>query len=80
MTISTLVVKNSYNGDGSATQFAYQFPIHSTSEIKVIERSAGNCKMRINTHSVISPLLEGHGVDNLRVCDASIMSKSFQEI
>ena len=40
MTISTLVVKNSYNGDGSATQFAYQFPIHSTSEIKVIERSA----------------------------------------
>ena len=40
MTISTLVVKNSYNGDGSATQFAYQFPIHSTNELKVIERSA----------------------------------------
>ena len=40
MTISTLVVKNSYNGDGSATQFAYQFPIHSTAELKVIERSA----------------------------------------
>ena len=40
MTISTLVVKNSYNGDGSATQFAYQFPIHSTAELKVIERAA----------------------------------------
>ena len=40
MTISTLVVKNSYNADGSATQFAYQFPIHSTAELKVIERSA----------------------------------------
>ena len=40
MTISTLVVKNSYNGDGSATQFAYQFPIHTTAELKVIERSA----------------------------------------
>ena len=40
MTISTLVVKNSYNGDGSATSFAYQFPIHTTAELKVIERSA----------------------------------------
>jgi len=40
LTISTLVVKNSYNGDGSATQFAYQFPIHTTAELKVIERSA----------------------------------------
>ena len=40
MTISSVVVKNSYNGDGSATQFAYQFPIHSTAELKVIERSA----------------------------------------
>jgi len=40
LTISTLVVKNSYNADGSATQFAYQFPIHSTAELKVIERSA----------------------------------------
>ena len=40
MTISTLIVKNSFNGDGSTTQFAYTFPIHSTAEIKVIERSA----------------------------------------
>jgi len=40
LTISSVVVKNSYNGDGSATQFAYQFPIHSTAELKVIERSA----------------------------------------
>ena len=40
MTISSLVVKNSYNGDGSATQFAYQFPIHTTAELKDIERSA----------------------------------------
>ncbi len=40
MTVSSLNTKNSYNGDGSATSFAYQFPIHSTAELTVIERSA----------------------------------------
>tara|TARA_A100001015_G_scaffold305616_1_gene398608 strand:+ start:92 stop:1810 length:1719 start_codon:yes stop_codon:yes gene_type:complete len=40
LTVSSLNTKNSYNGDGSATSFAYQFPIHSTAELTVIERSA----------------------------------------
>ena len=40
MTVSSLNTKNSYNGDGSATSFAYQFPIHSTAELTVIERSS----------------------------------------
>jgi len=40
LTVSSLNTKNSYNGDGSATSFAYQFPIHSTAELTVIERAA----------------------------------------
>ena len=40
MTVSSLNTKNTYNGDGSATSFAYQFPIHSTAELTVIERSS----------------------------------------
>ena len=40
MTVSSLNTKNLYNGDGSATSFAYQFPIHSTAELTVIERAA----------------------------------------
>jgi len=40
MTVSNLNTKNSYNGDGTATQFTYSFPIHSTAELQVIERSA----------------------------------------
>ena len=40
MTVSNLTVKNSYNGDNTATQFTYTFPIHTTAELTVIERSA----------------------------------------
>ena len=40
MTISTTTTKNSYSGNGSTTAFAYTFPINSTDEITVIERSA----------------------------------------
>ena len=40
MTISTTTVSQSYSGDGSTTAFTYSFPINSTTEIKVIERSA----------------------------------------
>ncbi len=40
MTISTTTLKNSYSGNGSTTSFAYTYPINTTSEITVIERSA----------------------------------------
>ena len=40
MTISTTTIKNSFSGDGSTTAFTYTFPINTTSEISVIERSA----------------------------------------
>ena len=40
MTVTTTTIKNSYSGNGSTTAFAYTFPINSTSEITVIERSA----------------------------------------
>ena len=40
MTISTTTIRNSYSGNGSTTAFAYTFPINTTSEITVIERSA----------------------------------------
>ena len=40
MTVSSIVVRNAYAGDNSTTQFTYTFPIHSTSELKVILRSS----------------------------------------
>ncbi len=60
MTISTTTIKNSYSGDGSTTAFAYTFPINSTSEITVIERSA------TGTETVKS---EGSGSTNYSISD-----------
>ena len=40
MTISTTTLRNSYSGNASTTAFAYTFPINTTAEITVIERSA----------------------------------------
>jgi len=40
MTISTTTIKNSFSGNGSTTAFTYTFPINTTAEILVIERSA----------------------------------------
>ena len=40
MTVTTTTLRNSYSGNGSTTAFAYSYPINSTSEITVIERSA----------------------------------------
>ena len=40
MTVSSLSVKNSYNGDNTTTAFSYTFPIHTAAELQVIERSA----------------------------------------
>ena len=60
MTISTTTLKNSYSGNGSTTSFAYTFPINSTSEISVIERSA------TGTETVKS---EGSGSTNYSIVD-----------
>ena len=40
MTISTTTILNSFSGNGSTTAFTYTFPINTTGEISVIERSA----------------------------------------
>ena len=40
MTVSSTSTKDSYSGDDSNTQFSYTFPIHSTAELQVIERSS----------------------------------------
>jgi len=52
MTVSSLSVKNSYNGDNSTSSFAYTFPIHSTSELQVILRAANGTEtvQTITTH------------------------------
>ena len=60
MTISTTTIKNSYSGNGSTTAFAYTFPINTTSEITVIERSA------TGTETVKS---EGTGSTNYGIVD-----------
>ena len=60
MTISTTTIKNSYSGNNSTTEFAYTFPINTTSEITVIERSA------TGTETVKS---EGTGSTNYGIVD-----------
>ena len=60
MTISTTTILNSYSGNGSTTAFAYTFPINTTSEISVIERSA------TGTETVKS---EGTGSTNYGIAD-----------
>ena len=60
MTISTTTVSQSYSGDGSTTAFTFSFPVNSTSEIKVIERSA------LGTETVKS---EGTGSANYGIVD-----------
>jgi len=60
MTVTTTTIKNSYSGDGSTTAFAYTFPINSTDEITVIERSA------TGTETVKS---EGTGSTNYGISD-----------
>ncbi len=60
MTVTTTTIKNSYSGNGSTTAFAYTFPINSTDEITVIERSA------TGTETVKS---EGTGSTNYGISD-----------
>ena len=55
MTVSSINTKNSYNGDGSTTSFAYTFPIHTTAELKVIERAANGTETvkALTTHYAV---------------------------
>jgi hypothetical protein len=52
MTVSSLSVKNSYNGDNSTTSFAFTFPIHSSAELQVILRAANGTEtvQTLTTH------------------------------
>ena len=56
MTISTTTIKNSYNGDGSVTQFNYTFKITDQDDIEVITRdSVGQESLKtITTDYVVS--------------------------
>jgi hypothetical protein len=60
MTVSTTTTKDSYSGNGSTTAFAYTFPINSTSEITVIERSSAG---------VETVKAEGAGSTNYSIVD-----------
>ena len=40
MTVSSINTKNSYSANGTLTAFTYNFPINTTAELKVIERTA----------------------------------------
>ena len=61
MTVSTTTTKDSYSGNGSTTAFAYTFPINSTSEITVIERSSAG---------VETVKAEGVGSTNYSIADS----------
>jgi hypothetical protein len=56
MTVSSLTVKNSYNGDNTTTAFSFTFPIHGGNELQVIERSALGTETvkSLNTHYTIT--------------------------
>jgi len=60
MTISSTNVINSFSGNGSTTAFTYTFPINTTSEITVIERSAAG---------VETTKTEGTGSTNYSIAD-----------
>jgi len=60
MTISSTNVTNSFSGNSSTTAFTYTFPINSTSEISVIERSAAG---------VETTKVEGTGSTNYGIVD-----------
>jgi choline dehydrogenase len=51
---------------------------HSPSNVREVSETyhhhAGTCKMGIDATSVVDPELRMHGIDGLRVADASIMS------
>ena len=56
MTVSSVNTKNSYSANGSLTSFTYTFPINSSAELKVIERSTNGTETikTLNSHYSIT--------------------------
>ena len=56
MTISTTIIKNSYNGTGSQDVFAYAFKIATTADMEVIIRASTGTETvkTITTHYTVS--------------------------
>jgi hypothetical protein len=56
MTISSTIVKNSYNGNGSTRTFTYTFKIFQDSDLQVIIRSANGTEIvkTLNTHYTVA--------------------------
>ena len=56
MTISTTIIKNSYNGTGSQDVFAYTFKISSTADMQVIIRASTGTETvkSLTTHYTVS--------------------------
>ena len=56
MTVSSINTKNSYSANGSLTSFTYTFPINTTAELQVIERSANGTETikSLNSHYSIT--------------------------
>jgi hypothetical protein len=56
MTVSTTIIKNSHNGNGSTTNFAYQFKILQDSDLTVIIRSSTGTETTksLSTHYTVA--------------------------
>ena len=56
MTVSTTIIKNSHNGNGSTTNFAYQFKILQDSDLTVIIRSSTGTQTvkSLSTHYTVA--------------------------
>ncbi len=56
MTVSTTIIKNSHNGNGSTTTFAYQFKILQDSDLQVIIRSSNGTETTksLSTHYTVT--------------------------
>ena len=46
---------------------------HIRKYAKTVYHPAGTCKMGIDSDAVVDPKLRVHGIEGLRICDASIM-------
>ena len=63
MTVSTIIVKNSYNGDSTTATFNFTFKVLANTELKVIIRSANATETikTLNTHYSITGIGNANG-------------------